>query len=313
MNHRHVRPLLRFWWILVIGVGVALLAGVASIGHISVSVPPKVTYRSRPKFTATEQILLTSAQNPATRTLVGSVRKSQGSSSKKPKTGGLGSTEVTSSTSSTSIYQQLVTYAQYYPHLIASDAVLSTRTKMFGGLRGTVTAKAINSVQTASGKYKPGNVPIIQVDAVAGEPARAIKLASTTVTAFAAWLRNQQDKAVVPPPQRILVTALDVPTSATSSGGPKKTIAIVVALAVLAAFIGLAFVLDKAPVRVVEPTPKPVDADSQDVGEGELVHALEIPANGATGKSADTKRRRTAPSHAPGLSEDIVATSTGEH
>jgi capsular polysaccharide biosynthesis protein len=234
------------------------------LAHLSLSVPPKATYRSRPKYTATELVLVNSAVNPVVRTTVsGSIRPIRGQKS-------AGKRSQTTTTVSPAVVAQpappqadintLVYAANFYPHLITSDPVLVLRRHMVGELRGTVVAKAINSVQTAIGKYKPGNVPIIQVDATAARPDKAITLAKTTVTAFASWLTRSQNKSQVPLNQRIVITALDVPDKAVSSGGPKKGLAILVAFAILAAFAGIAILLDKIPSRETadEILPRPV-------------------------------------------------------
>lgn len=266
MNHRHVRALTRFWWLLVIGLGVGLFVGVGMMAHVSASIPPKVTYRSRPKYTATEKILVTSAADSVVRTQVpGAVHSVRGQSN-----GGKRSQQATApssvvaQSSPSSDYQWLVQEANFLPQLIPSDQVLALRLKMFGDLRGVVVAKATNSVTTASGKYKPGNVPIIQLDATAARPDRAIKLATSTVTAFATWLTRDQAKSHVPADQRVLIKAVEVPRRTTSSGGPKKSLAILVVFVVLAAFAGLALVLDKIPPRSVEHEAEPsADLDAE--------------------------------------------------
>jgi hypothetical protein len=257
MNHRHVRALRRFWWLLVIGIGVGLFVGVGMMAHVSLSIPPKVTYRSRPKYTATEMILVTSTTDPTGRTQVtGSVhavkgqKTRNGNKTQQPTTSQPGL--VAQPAPPQSSIQTLIYAANFYPHLIPSDPVMALRQKMYGTLRGAVVAKAINSVTTASGKYKPGNVPIIQLDATAARSDRAIKLATSTTTAFATWLARDQAKNHIPVNQRILISALDVPQKTVSSGGPKKALAILVVFVVLAAFAGLALVLDKIPPRVRE-------------------------------------------------------------
>jgi len=316
MNHRHVRPLVRFWWLLVIGIGVGLIAGVAAVAHISLSAPPKVTYRAKAKYTATEMVLVTSKTNPIVRTSVtGSLH-----AVKAPKVSGKNSQQTTTSTSSPSVVASpappqsdintLVYDANLYPHLITSDPVLALRLRMFGDLRGTVVAKAVNSVTTASGKYKPGNVPIIQLDATAGRPDRAIKLATSTVTAFATWLTRNQAASVVPPGQRVLVVALDTPKTAIASGGPRTVITVLVAFAVLAAFIGLAFIFDKIPPRETAA----VATSTVAVGENTYVHGnaqnvAEPPANGSTPSVDAPAKRRAARDQVGSTDAEELATS----
>lgn len=302
MNHRHVRALLRFWWLLVIGLGVALITGVTMMAHVAAGIPPKATYRSRPKYTATETLLVTSQAAPIVRTSVagtirtvrglggGSGKKSQQPSSSTPST-------VTQPTPPAAAIQTLVYFANLAPHLIVSDPVMKVRRAMFGDLKGLVIAKAVNSVTTASGKYKPGNVPIVEVDATAARPDRAIRLATSTVAAFATWLARDQAKSGIPTSQRVLISALDAPTKTVSSGGPKKSLAILVAVVVFAAFLGLAILLDKIPVRVREPLIARTAA-------AEPAHAE--PVNGADGQIHARQRTQSRQSE-PSQKEELSA------
>jgi hypothetical protein len=249
MNIRHLRAMARFWWLLAIGLGVALIAAVEMMAKISVGLPPTVAYRSHATYTATQQELVTTLNNPYLRTQETTVVP------RPPRTQavrGRGSSTSTLQTVPQAPTLQvgspnvsvLVRAANYYPYLIQSDPVVAIRNKRFGPLQGEVTAKALNSFQTSS-RYRPSSFPIIEVSGAAKGPKLAIRLTKATVVAFRQWLTSSQAQAQVPQKQRVLVQDLKVADSATVSGGPKHGLGILVAFAVFAAFGGLALVLDK--------------------------------------------------------------------
>jgi len=251
MSNPHVRALTRFWWVLLIGVWVATIAAVEMVASISLFFPPKATFRSRPVYTATQLVLVNSGQNPYLRTgVTTTVPRPARTTVIKPR-GGLAvqpTVETIPQAPGVSVQppdvNTLIRAANFYPHLIMSDQVLALRDRMFGAMRGEITAKALNSVQTPN-RFRPSDFPVIQVDGVAHNPKYAIKLVEATVSAFRRWLVQNQEQAHVPPGQRILLDNLQLPRSATKSGGPKAGLPVLVGLAVLAAFAGLALVLDK--------------------------------------------------------------------
>ncbi|HEY7693160.1 MAG TPA: hypothetical protein VH816_12540 [Gaiellaceae bacterium] len=248
MNNRHIRALARFWWLLAIGLGIALIAAVEMMATISVGLPPKVRYRSHATFTATQQELVTTLDNPYLRTQERTVVP------RPPKTQAVRGAGASSSTVQTvpqapSVQvgapnvSVLVRAANYYPYLIQSDPVIAIRDKMFGPLQGEVTAQALNSFQTAT-RYRPSTFPIIKVSGSARSPRLAVGLTKATVVAFRQWLTTSQARAQVPERERVLLQDLKLPDGAVASGGPNRGLGFLVAFAVLAAFGGLALILD---------------------------------------------------------------------
>lgn len=251
MSNPHVRALTRFWWVLLIGVGVATIAAVEMVASISLLFPPKATFRSRPIYTATQLVLVNSGQNPYLRTgVTTTVPRPARTTVIKPRGALAVQPTVESIPQAPSVSVQppdvntLIRAANFYPHLIMSDQVLALRNRMFGTMRGEISAKALNSVQTPN-RFRPSDFPVIQIDGVAHNPKDAIKLVEATVSAFRRWLVQNQEQARVPPGQRILLDNLQVPRSAAKSGGPKAGLPLLVGLAVLAAFAGLVLVLDR--------------------------------------------------------------------
>jgi len=64
----YFRALLRFWWLPVLGIAVATVAAISVVNRISPSVPPKMTPRSTPTYTASTQALVTNPDKDYFRT-----------------------------------------------------------------------------------------------------------------------------------------------------------------------------------------------------------------------------------------------------
>lgn len=244
-----VRPLIRFWPIILVGLVLAVILGTEMVATIKPGLPPKVKARTPPTYTATEVLLVNSAQNPLVRTAVTAVTpKPAKTVLRNGRSGASGSVTSVPQAPSVSVRTPdigvLVRAANLYPRLIESDQVTAVRTKMFGPSHGHVAAAALNSFQTPT-KYRPSSFPMIQLVATAKHAKGAIKLAENTAAAFETWLSDSQAKAGVPTAERILVDDLVRPTKATSSGGPKYGLPIFVGFFVLLVFAGIAIALDR--------------------------------------------------------------------
>jgi hypothetical protein len=218
----------RFWWVLVLGAAVSVVAGLAA-------------YRSQaedPTYTATSQLLVTSAEVPYFRTSV--ERSSEAPAS--PSEGGDAVRELIQTVPPDVL--TLVRAANLYPLLITSDPVTRLRVERFGDLPGEVSATAIFAVDTPS-RFEPSEVPVIELAATAGTPKGAIALAAATSEAFVAWLGQEQDSAGLKKSERITVQELSTPTSAVKSGGPELSLPILVMALVLLGFVALAAMLDR--------------------------------------------------------------------
>jgi hypothetical protein len=264
------RALLRFWWLLAFGVVAAVLAGVVAVYHVKLSLPPKLEARKTVVYTASAQLLVNSSANPYLRTGVTTVQP-RPAKTVEPRTTSKKGTGTSSGSLSTipqapnvSVQtpdtRPLVDAANFFPLLIESAQVTARRTKMFGPLRGTITARAIYSSSTAT-RFRASDFPVIVISGTAATAAKAKRLAQATSLAFQRWLVDKQNRSRVPRGQRILLEQLQAPTSATPSGGTKYGLPLFIAFVVLGAFIGLAVVLDRMFPRrepaAIEPAPTP--------------------------------------------------------
>ena len=230
LTHPNLHALWRFRWLVVLGVCVAALVPMLMLYKAKVSWPPH--QRSRPVYVARTQLLVNSPTGPFLRTQP----KVVGSQPRGSQTGTVPSSTQTV-VPSASDTKSLVDAANLFPLLVTSDKVAAVRTRLIGTVRGTVTAKALFSTQGAN-RYRPSTVPAMEIVAVARRPKPAVRLAEGTARAFEIWLASEQTRAHVPPNQRIVLRPLQAATGATRTGGAGLGLPILVAFAVLAAFIG---------------------------------------------------------------------------
>ena len=219
--------LLRQWWVIVVGVIVAIAVAAFMAYEI-----PGFTPREKPFYTANAQLLVTSPDGEYIRVSI-------------PRAGDGTETDSTIVVRQAPDVRPLLQAADLYPILIASDQVRDLRTEMFGPMAGSVTAKAVASVDR-----RRSQLPAIDIFASSTSEEKAVALANATWKAFKRWLQLEQDQTPVKPKERILIQEIRVPTSAVSSGGPSFAIPVLTALAVLAGFGMLALLLD----RVLVPT-----------------------------------------------------------
>ena len=251
-KNRYIRPLFNYWPLLVIGLVVAAVAGTEMVATIKPALPPKVKLHNPPTYSATQVLLVNSAQNPLVRTAITSVvpKPDKVAVQHARGAGAASAGTVTKVPQSPSVsvhapdISVLVRAANLYPRLIMSDQVTALRTKMFGPSQGHVQAAALNSFQTPT-KYRASSFPMIEITATTKHSKAAIKLAEHTSAAFEAWLTANQARAGVPAAERILVQDLVRPTKAVSSGGSKLGLPLFVGFAVLLLFAGLAIGLDR--------------------------------------------------------------------
>jgi capsular polysaccharide biosynthesis protein len=247
----YLAALRRFWWVCALGGVAALTAAFLMIYSVSLS-SLKVSHRAKPTYTASTLLLVNSTANPYLRTAVSSpapsatttpaaTGRSATSTSIFHPAGASQSRALTTHAPDT---QTLVAAANLFPMLIQSDQITARRVRMFGKLDGTVSAKAIYSFVTPS-RFKPSSFPVIQVQANAAGPRAAKKLAQETTAAFTSWLVANQNASHVPQSERILVQELQAPGHAFATGRAKKSLPLAIGALVLAAFLGLAILLDR--------------------------------------------------------------------
>jgi capsular polysaccharide biosynthesis protein len=221
--YRSGAPLLRYWWVVVVG---AVAAVCVFLLVVQVKNDPY-------QYTASSQILVTSPEAPYFRFSITKEGTQQ--------TAG-GSTEIVTDTGPPDT-STLVQAANLYPLLIASDLVAAERIEQFGATPGTVEAKAVFAVQSAS-RFNASSVPVIELNATSRTPEDAVKLADDTAAAFGTWITKQQQDGGVKEAQRILVEPISAARVVSQTGGPSYAIPILLGAAVLLAFCGLAVLLD---------------------------------------------------------------------
>jgi hypothetical protein len=137
--------------------------------------------------------------------------------------------------------------AMIYSELADSDTV-----KALTPLKPAKTEKLFTSPY-APASAPPGTVlPMVALSADAASPARAAALINSRIAAFEGYIESQQTKAKLSERKRVVVQVMrggDAKTALVLSG-KKKTLPIVVFLAVMIAVTGLAFMLENMRPRV---------------------------------------------------------------
>jgi hypothetical protein len=243
----------RFWWVLVIGLVAALLAGLSARFSISLF-PPGLEEKDSVTYTSESRILVSSAQNPYFRgqqtTFVDQPGQGgdEGTTTDGTTTGDEPSADGASAQSipfvSPPDLNTLIRTANIYPFLIESDRVANYRRQQYGDLPGSVSALGVTSVVTAN-RIELSEIPVLKLVATAGSSADAVALADKTAKAFIGWLEREQEQEQIIPEDRIVVEQLTIPTSAVASEGPSSTLPVLVFLVVFAAFCVLAVLLDR--------------------------------------------------------------------
>lgn len=221
----------RNWWVLAIGVVVAITVATSIAYEI-----PGFTPRHKPVYTANARLLVTSSEGSYIRVSV--PRRVDEESASGDATG---TSRVVDQPPDV---RPLLSAANLYPLLIESDHVTNLRREMFGPMKGTVRATAVSAVITPM-RYRPSQLPAIDVFATSSTEENAVALANATSKSFMRWIQLEQAKTKLKPRERIIIQELRVPTGAVSSGGPSFGIPVLVALAVLAGFGLLAVALDR--------------------------------------------------------------------
>jgi hypothetical protein len=277
----YLHSLRRFWWVLVLGAVVALLAALSARFSVSLF-PPGLDEKEKVSYTAESRILITSNQNPHFRSketveVPRSVAEGgtagqdegeegeagdgdgQGDGEGEGQGDGQAAEEETVPFSSMPDLNTIVRNANTYPYIIESDQVADFRQREFGDLDGSVTALGVTSVVTAN-RVELSEIPVIRLIAVASTPEDAVELSDKTGKAFIGWLEEFQEEQEIPRSDRIVVQQLNTPRGAIASAGPSTALPVLVFIAVFAAFCVLAILLDRfLPPREIRSAPADVE------------------------------------------------------
>ena len=237
------RSLLRFWWVILIGIAAGVLVAVVVYDR-----------ESGKKYTGTTRLFVNAPSAPYLRTQeTQTLQQAPKTKVVRTKVRGGSSPTVTlkpvaqapSVTSAAPDTQTLVNAANLYPLLIESDQIARLRESLYGVTPGKLTANALNASTNTYGVYHPSPLPIIEVEATSHSRANADKLAQDTVLTFGKWITARQKEAGVPASQRIAVQELQEPVL-TSTGGPSKGLPLFIGALIVLAFCGLAVLLDRS-------------------------------------------------------------------
>jgi hypothetical protein len=234
----YARSLLRFWWVLVIGLVFAQVAAIVAVYKVDLSsFPPSLNERSAPRYSAQGRLLVTDENSPHLRV---SVTRTIQPATAEGNEDARAPIQVTQAPD----YATLVERANVFPLFIESDPVAEVRRRMFGPLPGQLRAQAVYAVSTPS-RFTPSRVPVIQLIGVSDTPKGAINLVKHTSTAFIRWMRDEQNAAGLNARERITVERLQTPRSAVAFGGASSTLPVLVFGVVLMAFVALAIFFDR--------------------------------------------------------------------
>jgi hypothetical protein len=251
----YVRSLLRFWWVLVVGLAIAQVAAIMAVYRVDLSsVPPELTQRQKPSYSAQGRLLVTSSDRPDLRNAITSQQAVP------PTADGPRASIPVTSIPDTSVVVQA---ANVYPVFIEGDPVAKLRHEMFGPTPGTVHAQALYAVSSPS-RFTPSRIPVIQVIGVADSPQKAIQLVDRTNSAFLRWLTQTQAQSGIKAAQRITVVPVQSPKTANEFGGSSSTLPVLVFGVVLMAFVALALFFDRMfPRPQVATAAEPVQEPAQ--------------------------------------------------
>jgi hypothetical protein len=277
----YIRPLLRFWWVLALGLVVALVAGILVTDNVKLAAPPKLKSRSTPEYQADAQLVVDAAagwlfrsnirvatpQPPKTQRQC--VRTASGGQSCKNV---VIQQEPTIEDQSPNV-NLLVQRANIYPSLIESTPFLAYRDKLYPDLpKGAkMTATALGATRSG-GRIHESPVPFDVISVTAKTPKAALTVANATLVAFGRWINAQQAAAGIARKDRIVIRPIVAPTKATNITASTTTLAALIAVLVFGLFVGLVFMLERAfprRERVVEPSPAPTMPNPADRHERE--------------------------------------------
>ena len=228
-GNQYLRALRRFWWLLVLGLGVAAIAAILSVYRVDLS-SMGLEKKAQLTYTASSRLLVTSDEAPYVRhSITRDVAGADGSTQEYTSAPDIGT---------------LISAANLYPILIESDEVAKIRDEMAGPLPGSVTTRAIYEVNSPS-RFELSQVPVVEVFGHAGTAGGAVAITQATVEAFRAYVDESQDAAGLRKQERILVQEIQQPAGAAASGGSSASLPLMLFVLIAAAFFALAILLDR--------------------------------------------------------------------
>jgi hypothetical protein len=224
------RVIWRFRWLVALGLILAIALSVLSIAKVS---SHGLSYRKHETWQSSSTVLLTQHGFIWGRAVVPS-----------------------SPTGATSGPAWLSALSVLYAQFANSDEVRGLMLRDGGSKNWTLTAAPVIPSGSSSA------LPVIALAGQAYTPAGAVQATLVGRTAFLQYVKSQQAQAAIPNNERVDLQVLQNVTPPVVVQKRKKTLAIVIFLAVMSATIGLTFILENARPRVKPvtlATPEPVE------------------------------------------------------
>ena len=232
------RVVWRFKWLAALGVVVAVALAVLSTASVSFAGgKPAFRYRNPIIYSAEARILVTQSGFPWGRTVL--------------PTPPLSSAGAGTTTPSYADPSRFSTLANFYAQLVNGDQIQRKvvqprlRQLLFGSVEVDRTSNEA--------------MPFVDVTALAPSPLAAVRLAYAGTRALQSLVATQQQGAGIPADQRVLLQILQQPTKVRIEAPRKKTVPLVVFMAVLIATLGALLALEnlRPSVAPAEVTPVP--------------------------------------------------------
>jgi hypothetical protein len=212
------RVIWRFRWLVAAGLILAIVLSVLSIAKVSTH---GVSYRKKEVWQSSTRLLLTQHGFIWGRAVV-----------------------PPSQPGSTSGPGWLSGLTELYAQFANSDEVRTLMLRDGAPQTWSLTAAPVIPTGTSSA------LPVIALAGLADTPTGAVRATLVGRTAFLQYVKSQQAQAAIPKNERVDLQVLQNVTPAVLLQPRKKTLPIVIFLAVISATIGLAFILENARPRV---------------------------------------------------------------
>ncbi len=233
------RVIWRFKWIVLPGFVLALALAFLSVVKVSPNGNPVFAYRTQPRYESDTTVFVTTHGFPW-----GALNLRAGSDVNAPH----GSVDSDVLRNLASLYTQLALGGEIMQIL-----------EREGPVNGELGATQLFAPDSTT-------LPLIALSAVSNSPGNAKALAQRHLSALESWLRRSQNEAGIQSDNRVVLEPINGPTKARLIQGRKKTMAMLIFLAVSMAVIGLAFVLEN-----LRPRARPVE--ESETGSGSLASA----------------------------------------
>jgi hypothetical protein len=225
-----LRVVWRFKYLVGAGLALAFVLAFLSMVDVKVQGSPHFAYKTHPQYESLTTVFVTTHGFPW-----GSLKLSAGPKDPQAPRGSVDTS-------------QLRDFTSIYLQLAASDPVRRLMLRS-GPIDGVIQAFPVFSPDSST-------LPLMNLSAIASTPTAARQLAARHLSAFRAYLQQQQQEVGTPADDRVVLEAVNGPQPAHLLQGRKKTKAIMIFLAVTVAVLALSFILEN-----LRPRARPIGTD----------------------------------------------------